>query len=311
MLLPFPEVTFYFKANPVPMRSALISLVSLFFLASCGPKHPSSNGFVEAGQLKIYCEQTGEGPSVLLVHAGLQDHLMWQSQVDALKDDFQVTVIDLPGHGQSTGNDTLILIADVLAAVLDQLKIEKTSVIGLSYGSSSTADLMLAYPERVEKIVLVSPGLTGWEEVLKFDTVSGRYFAMLDSAFAKKDDKKTAEIFTKAWCDGPFREPAEVNTDVRNYILKTTYDNLTKHDDDTWGNFSKNTAAERLGMVKQNVLIIYGDKDIPSIRPVSEYYHRSIPGSHLVEIKNVAHMLNMEEPEQFNKIIRDFLTEQN
>jgi 3-oxoadipate enol-lactonase len=285
----------------------LFLLAVLALLISCTKSEGLKTGFVSAGNLKIYFERQGQGTSVLLLHAGLQDHRMWDEQVKMLQGNHDVLVVDLPGQGKSSGFDTTQLAADVIIRVLDSLQVEKTAVVGLSYGSSVATDLVLAYPDRVEKVVLVSSGVTGWDKVVRPDSVSQRYFTLLDSAFSKKDLEKTASVFTQAWCDGPFRKPEQVKKEVRDYISNTTLENLKKHSADSWAKFNPVTAAERVTQIKKPVLILYGNKDIPMIKDVSIFLNRSIPGSSLVEIPDAAHMLNMEVPHVFNKHLSRFL----
>jgi 3-oxoadipate enol-lactonase len=290
------------------MRLRIFSCV-IFIICACTSKPKTESGFVNAGKLKVYYETYGTGDAVLFLHAGLQDHLMWNSQVKALEDDFKVILVDLPGQGKTSGNDTIILIADVLIKVLDHLNIQKASVVGLSYGSTSAADLVMTYPDRIDKVVLVSPGITGWEKILKPDSLSNQYFALLDTAYAKKNDSTTAKIFTEVWCDG-LRKPEEVKKEVRDYIYHTTYENLTQHDNDSWGNFSKTrTGADAAKGINNPVMVIYGDKDLPLITAVAHYYDAVIPNSKAVQMKGVAHMLNMEKPEAFNQLLIDFLKE--
>ena len=281
-------------------------IFAVIFTSACQNK-VAKQGFIETGKLKIYYERKGSGSPVLLLHAGLQDHTMWAAQVEELRSKYELIMIDLPAQGSSFGYDTTITLAGILNTVLDQLEIQKISVVGLSYGSSSAVDFTVAHPDRVDKLVLVSPGLTGWETVLKPDSISARQFALLDSAFTKQNDSVAAQLFTRVWCDGPFRKSTEVDTAVRNYILKTTFANLTKHDDDSWAVFSKVTGAESAHTIKNPTLIVYGNLDVPFIKTVSHFYDSIIQHSTMVEIKNAAHMLNMEQKEVFNDTLIKFL----
>ncbi|HEY9048265.1 MAG TPA: alpha/beta hydrolase [Ohtaekwangia sp.] len=287
--------------------SSCYILLLVLIIVACQKKEKVESGYIQAGGIKVYYESRGEGPAVLLLHAGLQDCRMWDAQLPALTGNHRVITVDLPAHGKTTGMDTTLLMEDVLAAVLDSLHIVKTSVIGLSYGSASATDLVLAYPKKIDKVILVSPGLTGWQDVLKPDSISLYYFTALDSAFMKDDHTKTAALFTKAWCDGPFRTPEQVDSATRKYILTTTLQNLQQHTNDRWVSFAEETGADRAHTIENPVLIIYGDKDIPFIIEVSHFLNKSIAGSKEVMIPNVAHMLNMEAPETFNKTITDFL----
>jgi 3-oxoadipate enol-lactonase len=187
------------------------------------------------------------------------------------------------------------------------LSIKKVSVIGLSYGSSCATDFAIAYPEQVEKMILVSPGLTGWEKALQPDSVSAHYFQELDSAFTSDNFERIAKTFTKAWCDGPFRQEKQVPKDAREYVYSTALKNLKQHKEDTWGNFSTSTAAENVHRIDVPVLLIYGDQDIPFVETVSHFVTKKISGSTEKKIPGVAHMLNLEAGDSFNTMIIDFL----
>lgn len=280
----------------------------LLFVVSCKEEAEVKTGFVAVGKLHIFYERQGEGESLLLLHAGLQDHKMWDAQVDELKNDFDVIRIDLPAHGQSTGFDTTVFTANAIAEILSELGVSKASVVGLSLGSSAAVDFVITHPDKVNKLILAAPGLTGWQQVLQPpDSISSGTFNQLDSAFVKKVDSLTAEAFTHAWCDGPFRNPNDVDRNVRNYIKSTTYSNLTEHNNDSWLKFSKLTGAERAHTITSRTLIIFSDKDVPFIKAVADWYVKTIPNATKTEIKNAAHMLNMEQPGEFNRILSEFL----
>ncbi len=290
------------------IKNICIAVCLICIIASCQGIQKTS-GFIKAGYLlNIYYESTGTGKPVILLHAGLQDNRMWDEQVKALSPDYRVITIDLPGHGKTAGVDTVILIADVIKTVMDSLNIQKASVMGLSLGSVCATDFVLAYPQKVEKLILVSPGLVGWQKHLSLDTVSKQYFEANDRAYATKDSNIIAQQFTKTWCDGPRRKPSEVKQSVRNYILQTTMKNVEVHHLTGWPNFDTlSPAAERVATLQCPVLIIHGDKDIPLIISISNFLHSAIKGSQQLIFPNVAHMLNMEVPEGFNKAALDFL----
>jgi pimeloyl-ACP methyl ester carboxylesterase len=144
-------------------------------------------GFIKAGELSIYYESTGKGTPVFLLHAGLQDHTMWNQQVPVLAKSHQVITLDLPTHGKTTGWDTTFLMADILKAVMDSMKIQKASFVGLSFGAVCATDVALKYPERVSKLVLAAPGLLGWDEFVKQDKISKPVLDSLDAVFKGTD----------------------------------------------------------------------------------------------------------------------------
>ena len=158
-------------------RFTILFLLFVFTKQLCAQNSSvRSCGYLPAGKLKIYyCEQ-GAGPAVILLHAGFLDMHIWDNQVDSLSKTHRVILMDLPGHGQSGGIDTTIRIADVINQLMKHLKVATASFAGISLGATCAVDFAIAYPEKTSKLVLLSPGLNGWEHVLKSDTISKRQF---------------------------------------------------------------------------------------------------------------------------------------
>ena len=282
-------------------------IIVIFLFISASALAQPKTGFIKAGKLSIYYESTGKGTPVFLLHAGLQDHRMWDQQVPALAKSHQVITLDLPAHGKTTGWDTTFLMADILKAVMDSMKIQKASFVGLSFGAVSVTDIALKYPERISKLVLIAPGLLGWDEFIKQDSISKPVLDSLDAVFKETNMTKQAEVFTQVWCVGPFRKLNDVNQNVRTYIYDTTLKNIRDHADDYWPRFAETKAAQRITNIKVPVLIIGGNRDVPLINNVCDFLEKSIKGSKRVTIPNVAHMLNMEDAAAVNKALLGFL----
>src|SRR5688572_21825595 len=135
------------------MRHAV--LILLLLVSSVAIGQTSKSGFIKTKSLSIYYEAAGSGSPVILLHAGLQDHRMWDKQVAALSKTRHVITIDLPAHGKTQGWDTTFLTADMLSAVMDSLKIKTAAFVGLSFGAVCVMDILLKYPGRVSKAALI------------------------------------------------------------------------------------------------------------------------------------------------------------
>ncbi|HSC37939.1 MAG TPA: alpha/beta hydrolase [Chitinophagaceae bacterium] len=265
-------------------------------------------GFIKAGQLQVYYKKLGTGKPLVFLHAGYQDMSMWDKQVSFFSPHHSVILFDLPGHGATKGVDTSLLVQDVLRICLDSLHIQKASFIGLSIGSSCATEFALAWPERVDKIVLVSPGLSGWAQVLTLDSISRRCFELLDKATATKNNDSISACFGRMWCVGPFRQPGSVSAYAREYISRTTLRSLQQHpEDNKWPRFSQPPAAVKINRMPASLLVIAGDEDIPFILSEAHWLHHSVDGSKEIIFHHVAHMLNLEIPGDFNKAVAAFL----
>jgi len=254
----------------------------------------------------IYYEKKGSGDPILLVHGGFLEHTMWDPQIADLSKEHTVISIDLPGHGQSTG-DTSILIKDVILTVLDSLGINKTSIGGLSLGSAVVQDFVIGYPQRVNKAIFVASGINGYDRKFKIDSLSMSWYNPMRDALERGDTAAAARIFTKSWCIGLFRDSSEMKQSARDYVYTTTLENMREHKVMGWPRFTEPPAMENIDKISVPVLIIDGNKDLPFIKTASDYLEKTIKGSKRITIPNTAHMPNLEEPELFNKYVLEFL----
>jgi 3-oxoadipate enol-lactonase len=266
-------------------------------------------GWVPAGRLRVYYQEFGKEKTdpIVFMHAGFQDSRMWDRQVAYFSKDHRVICFDQPGQGRTKGSDTTILIADVVRILLDSLHVPRASFVGLSMGSVCAADIVLTYPERVNKIVFVSPGLTGWKDVIPADSLSMQLFRSMDTAFGSSDKSVTAARFAAIWCVGPFRNADSVSKAARDYVYQTTLSCMNAHDFRDLTQFDPRGEARRIGEIGKPVLIINADADVPMIGTMARYMHHQIRNSQAVTIHGAAHMVNMEKPEEFNKILAAFL----
>ncbi len=288
---------------------AVILFPVLFIGISCNlGQQELKTGTIKAGNLQVYYERVGKGDVVLLLHAGLQDHNMWNDQVKALSTDYEVITIDLPYHGKTSGSDTTLLVQDIIKILLDSLHVQKVSIAGLSMGASVAQDFIIAYPQKIKKAILISSGVVGYDEKFSIDSVSMDWWPRFKKALEARDTAGAAKEFTKAWAEGVYRKGDSLKSPVAQFIYKTTMANLRLHKMESWPLLQRHPPAiESLGSIKVPVLIIDGDKDLPYITASSAYLEKHIAQSRRVVMKDVAHMLNIEKPAELNKLILDFL----
>jgi pimeloyl-ACP methyl ester carboxylesterase len=114
--------------------------------------------------MTIRHQVVGEGPGVLLVHAGVADGRMWARQVEDLRVDHRVITVDLRGFGE-TPLEPGAQYSDAgdLLDVLDVLRIDRAAVVGASYGGNVVLQAASRAPERFSRLVLISPPVDGVE----------------------------------------------------------------------------------------------------------------------------------------------------
>jgi 3-oxoadipate enol-lactonase len=268
---------------------------------------PKKNFFVEIEGYKIYVEESGRGDPVILLHGGFLDHRMWKSQVDELSKSFRVITIDMPGHGLTVNGDSSVVNNNVLLKVMDSLKIEKAHFIGLSLGGLAVTDFAISYPLRCNKIVLASPGLAGWD--FKEDSVLLKQDQERRKTFEMKDTLGFVESFVQSWTDGPKRQPSQVDQKVRESVKQWVLENVKRHEFRGWPRFTEQPPASQvLDSIKSPTLIIVGDIDMKDIIMITNLMESKIPDVRKITMKGVAHMVNLENPIQFDEEVKNFLT---
>src|SRR5215475_15365193 len=120
-----------------------------------------SNGLAEVNGTKLYYEVKGKGPAVVLIHGGLVDSRLWDDEMVPLSKHYLVVRYDLRAFGKSASTTEPFSHIEDLRALLDFLKIDRATLVGLSLGGIIAADFALEYPEKISSLVLVGAGLRG------------------------------------------------------------------------------------------------------------------------------------------------------
>jgi 3-oxoadipate enol-lactonase len=263
----------------------------------------------ELNGTSIGYDTAGDGPPVVLVHAGVGDRRLWDGQMDAFSARHRVVRLDLRGFGESAIPGLPFSYVDDLRALLDHLEIERTSVVGNSFGGRVSLDFALEHPERTTSLVLVDSALSGWEGSAFFEEFDEEEETLLDSG----QIDAAVELNLRTWLDGPEREAAFVAPDVRARVaemqrssfetLVRAYEGSPEPGPVTWAD---PPAATRLGDVSVPTLVVVGTLDQPDFLRISARLAAEIPGAEHAELET-AHLPALERPDEFNKIVLEFL----
>ena len=253
----------------------------------------------------IYYETVGDGQPIVFLHAGVADSRQWNNEFHRFSSEFSVLRYDLRGFGKSEPvNGDFSNLGD-LVTLLAHLQITQPIIlIGCSMGGSLAMDYALAYPSDVKGLIMVDSAPSG----LELDVPIPAKFKLVADAEKAGDLDLVAEIETQIWFDGD-RATAEVNQEMRSLALQMNRLALA-HDARDLGKQlpnSKIPAVEHLKELDVPTLAIFGSNDIPYMHAAVEYMAKEIRNFQEAEIQNAAHLPNMDQPEAFQKIVREFI----
>jgi pimeloyl-ACP methyl ester carboxylesterase len=259
-----------------------------------------TSGYADIGGAKLYFEMAGKGKTVVLIHGGLADSRLWDDQFAEFAKYFRVIRYDLRGFGKSDFPAKEFSHVGDLHALLNYLKIDRASLVGVSLGGLIAADFTILHSEMVEKLILTSSGLRGDKSPRNEQSI-----AVYKMAETGGRDKAVA-----MWADHPFFASGKNNSEYARRTREMLTDNYKY-----WGPtpspiplvWDKFLTIDRLSEIKVPVLIIAGDRDAPQIVSIAETLHAGIKGSEKVMIPGVSHHLNMEKPRAYNKLVLAFL----
>ena len=261
------------------------------------------SGVAKFGQSEIYYEVAGSGePTVILMHGGLLDCHMWDGQFELLAKTHRVVRYDADAHGRSPLPPDVYWDHASLRELMDALGIERAILVGLSMGGKVAIDLALEEPERVEAIVAVSSGLSGYR--FESDLYLEQRDVMIEAWRAGEFDA-VVESFQRCWTDGPQRAPEDVDPEVREKVRAMALNGIAHAME---GRLIDPAAIDRLDELQLPMLVVLGELDMPGIHEIADLIVAANPNAELVSIPDAAHMVNMEAAERFNELVLEYLS---
>jgi 3-oxoadipate enol-lactonase len=255
----------------------------------------------------LYVEQAGSGSPVVLIHEGIADSRMWEPQWRPYSERFRVVRFDLRGFGQSPpAVGTFSLSGDVVQ-LLDALDLGPATLVGVSLGGAVAMETTIARPDLVARLVVVAPGLRGFE--MSDETKAG--WDEEEGALQRGDVDEAVEVNMRMWVDGPSRSPDEVDPDVRSKVAEMQrraidiYREAGEEGDhqalvEDWG--------DRISEISVPTLVLVGDLDRPEMLEIAERLEAEIPNARRETIAGTAHVPSMERPDEFDRLVLEFLS---
>ena len=259
----------------------------------------------------------GPGPVVRFLHGILGSQRQWSHLVDQVDDDHRVLVPDLFGHGDSakpTGDYSLSSHAATLRDLLDHLGIERVTLVGHSLGGGIAMQFYYLFPDRVDRLVLVSSGGLGREVnlVLRSATLPGAEQVL--SVIASAPVLQRVEALGRGAQKVGWKPGADIGAIWRGFTSlgdresRRAFLATTRAVIDVGG--QSINAYDHLGAVTAPpTLIVWGSKDrmIPAWHALSA--QRAVPDCRVELFEGAGHFPHLDDPDRFARILRDFMAE--
>ncbi len=258
----------------------------------------------------------GQGPVLLLIHGIGDSSATWRTVLPQLADEYTVLAPDLLGHGASDkprGDYSVAGYANAMRDLLTVLDIDKVNVIGHSLGGGVAAQFAYEYPERFERLVLVSTGGVSRtvSPLLRLAAAPGAELVMplLGASPLRAGGRVVGEVL-RFFGQGLGIDLEEIlrvvgnlpDAEARQAIVRTLRASVDWHGQVI-------TMLDRAYLVQEvPLLLVWGAKD--AIIPVQHGYdaHQAMPGSRLEVFEDAAHFPHHTDPARFLRVLRAFLT---
>ena len=248
---------------------------------------------------QIYIDDVGKGFPLVLIHGYLGSSEMWFLQKKFLSKNYRIISPALPGFGESYKTKSLNSInkmAKIVLKLINEKNINKFHLLGHSMGGMIVQEMVKLSGEKIKKLICFATGSIG--------DIPGRFEPLETTRERLKKDglKDTANRVFQNW----FVEGSEAKyyysceNAVKNISIETAENALVAMKN--WRGY------ENLKNIKQDTLIIWGDKDVSYNFNQVDTLKKNIPNSKLEIFKGCGHNVHLEEPQKFNETVKNFLS---
>jgi 3-oxoadipate enol-lactonase len=268
------------------------------------PATPQSTGasglgsFLSIDGAKIYFEECGTSPqTVVLLHDGVIHSAVWDEVWPEFCKHFHTIRYDRRGYGRSPAATSWYSETDDLAALLRHLKVNRATIVGSSHGGEISINFALDHPEIVQQLVLVGAVVGGMpysQHFLDRGNVLSKPLEKGDVQSAISEAAKDKYLFAQG-SDAAKKRMAELLTANPQDLTHAYFELPVK------------PALPRLHEFRIPTLVLVGDADIPDVHAHAGAIEAGIPRAHRMVVKDVGHIMYLEKPAEFSRLVIDFV----
>lgn len=286
------------------VSAMMLALAFIFTFASAAAAQAPQTAIQDKSAtiygVKVRYLEAGSGPTVILLHGLGADSSNWQMNIAALAQKYRVIAPDQIGFGKSDKpfiNYRVGTLVDFLNGLMKELKVERASLVGNSLGGFTAAAFALAYPDKVDKLVLVDAA--GY-------------------AVPKDTDPRTFNVLNPSTREGVKQVMSIVFYNKQLFANDAAVDMLYTRKMQTGDGYTVQMFIEsilrgedvldgKVDKIKQPTLIVWGREDLLTPLAMGERFNKDIKGSQLFILDKCGHVPQMEKAAEFNAALLKFL----
>ncbi len=254
--------------------------------------------FFKRDDVRLRYRDDGTGPAVMLLHGWTLDLQMWDLQARALCDRFRVIRLDRRGFGLSSGHPSVEQDVEDLSTLCGLLDIERVAIVGMSQGARAAVAFAQIHPTAVSCLVLDGP--PDFDSDGNSDVPLARYRELVRT--------RGMDAFRHEWRRHPLTRLQSEDQEVRALLDATIaryrgLDLLAPPSD-----AAATPETRRLDSLQVPVLVLYGDHESPGRAAAARALAARLPKGRHVVIDRAGHMPNLDNPDSYNALVRDFLS---
>jgi pimeloyl-ACP methyl ester carboxylesterase len=270
---------------------------------------------IELHGRRVIYRVAGDGPPVVLIHGMLNSSSHWKAVAQSLTSDYTVIAPDLIGHGDSAaprGDYSLGAHAASIRDLLAAIGVDRATIVGHSLGGGVAMQFFYQFPQRVERLVLISSGGLGHEvspmlrtaalpgtSALLSLTIQPRLLAAMWDA-GRRLRERGVSIGVHLQAIARALRPLE-NADARHAFLHTLRSVIDVHG-------QRVAATDRLYLLEEiPTMLVWGERDQTIPIEHGRLAHEAIPHSSFRTLPKAAHFPHLEDPDGLARLLREFI----
>lgn len=246
-------------------------------------------------QLDLYYNIQGNGKPIIFLHSGAMDSQDWCFIAPKIASySYQVITLDLRGAGESPFPTEPMDYVQDLRKVYDELDIKEAVLVGHSLGGQIATDFTLTYPDKVSQLILIAPGLSGFE----FSSEYQEWYKKIVSAIPDVEKMIDITLSEASWSIPKGATYNLLREIMSRNIQRTFTPNIQE--------VVAYSAIKRLHEMKAKTLLLIGENESQDVLNIATHY-KVVPNIQIQRISDANHIITLTHPEEITNEIISFL----